>query len=156
MTPEQCVYVDEAGVENTLDYPYGWSPKGERCWCERLGHATERVSMVAAWCVGKVFAPMTFTGHCNSLVVEAWFTRLLLPKLRPDQVVILDNASFHRHAKLKALLEPRGCRLLALPPYSPDLNKIEPLWHQLKSKIRHDADLKTSFHGKVNDAFCSL
>lgn len=112
--------------------------------------------MIAAWCLGKVFAPMTFTGHCDSLVVETWFTRVLLPKLRPGQVVILDNASVHRKATLQALLEPLGCRLLPLPPYSPDLNQVEPLWHQIKSRIRHNHDPSLSFHAKVNTAFCSL
>lgn len=62
--------------------------------------------MIAAWCLGKVFAPMTFTGYCDSLMVETWFTQVLIPKLCPGQVVILDNASFHRKAKLKALFDP--------------------------------------------------
>lgn len=156
LTPEQCVYIDEAGVENTLDYEYGWSPKGTPCYAERLGHFTERVSMIAAWCIGNVFAPMTFTGYCDALVVETWFAKVLVPKLHPGQTVILDNASFHRKIKLKALLEPLGCRLLPLPPYSPDLNRIEHLWHRIKSHIRHNHHPDLAFHAKVNAAFCSL
>ncbi len=112
--------------------------------------------MMAAWCRGKVFAPMTFTGHCDSVLVETWFAKMLLPELRLGQTVILDNASFHRHARIKALLEPLGCILLPLPPYSPDLNQIESLWHQLKSRIRHDFTPDRSFHQKVNAAFCSF
>lgn len=123
------MYVDEAGVDDTLDYAYGWSLKGTRCLAERLGHHTKRVSMIAAWCLGKVLAPMIFTGTCDRIVVETWFDKVLLPVLEPGQVVILDNASFHCKAKLKTLLEPLECRLLALPTYSPDLNYTEPLWH---------------------------
>ncbi len=156
LSPENCVYIDEAGAENTLDYPYAYSPKGISVYAERLGHATKRVSMIAAWCLGKVFAPMTFTGHCDSRVVETWFAKVLVPELRPGQTVILDNASFHRQAKLTALLEPLGCTLLPLPPYSPDLNKIEHLWHRIKSFVRHDHTLDRDFHQKVNAAFCSL
>lgn len=112
--------------------------------------------MIAAWCVGKVFAAMTFTGYCDSLLVETWFAKVLLPELRPGQTIILDNASFHRMNRLKALIEPYGCHLLALPPYSPDLNKIESLWHRLKSFVRHDHTPDRTFHAKVNVAFCSF
>jgi transposase len=150
------VYIDEAGVDNTLNYVYGWSLKGTRCLAEKLGHFTERVSMIAAWCQGKVFAPMTFTGYCDSRVVETWFEQVLIPTLVPGQVVILDNASFHRKASLQKLLEPLGCRLLALPPYSPDLNFIEPLWNRIKALIKHHPDANRAFRDKVDDAFCSL
>lgn len=112
--------------------------------------------MIAAWCQHKVFAPMTFTGYCNSSVVETWFKQVLVPTLKVGQVVILDNASFHRKARLQKLLEPLGCRLLALPPYSPDLNRIEPLWNQLKALIKHHPDPDRPFRDKVDDAFCSL
>lgn len=112
--------------------------------------------MIAAWCKGEVFAPMTFTGYCDSRVVETWFERVLLPTLQSGQTVILDNASFHRRAKLQALLEPLGCRLLPLPPYSPDLNRIEPLWNQIKALIKHHPDPNRLFRDKVDDAFCSL
>ena len=91
---EDRVYMDEAGVEDTLDYPYGWSLKGTRCSGEKLGHRTRRISMIAAWCCGKVLAPFTFQGYCDSLVVETWFEKFLLPALQPGQVLILDNASF--------------------------------------------------------------
>ena len=148
--------VDEAGVEDTLDYPYGWSPKGTRCLGEKLGHRTRRISMIAALCCGKVLAPFTYEGSCDSLVVEAWFEKFLLPALRPGQVVILDNASFHRKTHLSRLLEKVGCRLLALPTYSPDLNKIEPLWNTIKQRIRFCTEKTLDFWDKVDAAFCSL
>lgn len=150
------MYLDEAGVEDTLDYAYGWSLQGTRCAGERLGHRTQRVSMAAAWCQGQVLAPLTFEGYCDSALIETWFTQQLLPLLPPGQVVILDNASFHRKAYLTQLVESVGCRLLPLPAYSPDLNKIEPLWHRLKARIRHNSDATLSFRQKVDNAFCSL
>jgi transposase len=150
------VYIDEAGVEDTLDYPYGWSPRGTRCPAEKFGHRTQRISMVAAWCCGNVLAPFTFQGYCDSMVVETWFEKFLLPVLRPGQVVILDNASFHRKTPLRELLHKVGCGLLALPTYSPDLNKIEPLWHTIKQRIRFQAQQRLSLWDKVDAAFCSL
>ena len=153
---EDRVYVDEAGVEDTLDYAYGWSLKGTRCWGEKLGHRTQRVSMAAAWCAGEVLAPLTFEGYCDSTLIEAWFEQQLCPVLRPGQVVILDNASFHRKERLCQLLAGVGCGLLPLPAYSPDLNKIEPLWHIIKNDIKLHSDPHLSFRQKVDAAFCSL
>lgn len=99
---------------------------------------------------------MLFEGYCDSLVVETYFERVLIPELLPGQTVILDNASFHRTAKLKALLEPLGCTLLLLPPYSPDLNKIEPLWQRIKTKVSLITDPSLSLMDKLDQAFCSL
>jgi transposase len=112
--------------------------------------------MIAAWCQGEVLAPMTFDGYCDAAVVEAWFEQMLCPVLRAGQVVILDNASFHRKAQLRKLLAKVGCSLLALPAYSPDFNKIEPLWNTLKQRIRMCADPSLNFRQKVDAAFCSL
>ncbi len=83
----QRVYMDEAGVDDTHSYAWGWSRKGERCYGERLGHRTQRISMLAAWCQGEVVAPLTFEGYCDSALVEAWFETQLCPALRPGQVV---------------------------------------------------------------------
>ena len=66
IAPEDRVDVDEAGVEDTLSWAYGWSRKGSRCQGERLGHRTSRISMAAAWCCGQVLSPLTFEGPCDS------------------------------------------------------------------------------------------
>lgn len=62
IAPHNRVSVDEAGVDDTLCYPGGWSPRTTRCFGERLGQRTPRVSLAAAWCCGEVFAPLTFEG----------------------------------------------------------------------------------------------
>ncbi len=93
--------------------------------------------MAAALCQGQVLAPLTFEGYCDAPLVEAWFSQQLIKELRPGQVVILDNASFHHTARLQAILAQVGCFLLPLPRYSPDFNDIEPLWNSLKAKIAH-------------------
>jgi hypothetical protein len=64
--PAQVVYVDEAGAEDTEDYPYGYCQQGERFHAVKLGHRTCRISMIAAWCNRHILAPMTFKGTCHS------------------------------------------------------------------------------------------
>jgi len=58
-------------------------------------------------------------------VFEAWITLELLPVLPNGNVVVMDNASFHKSEKIQELIEAAGCLLEFLPPYSPDLNPIE-------------------------------
>jgi len=109
--------------------------------------------MAAAWCQGKVLSPLTFQGPCDSVLMEAWFAQHLVNVLRPGQVVVLDNASFHRAARLREILETAGCSLLLLPPYSPDLNKIEPLWNTIKLRIAFETSQYPEFWLKVDNAF---
>lgn len=134
--PERMVYVDEAGTDDTEDYPYGWCAQGERYYDFKLGHKTERISMVAASCCRQVIAPMTFVGYCNTKLIEMWVEFFLLPELLPGQIVIMDNASFHGSARIRQLIEQAGCQLIFLPAYSPDLNKIEKFWARLKNYLR--------------------
>lgn len=77
-----------------------------------------------------------FEGHCNTATFEVYLEKVLVPSLAPGMTVIIDNASFHKSAKIKQLIEDAKCKLLFLPPYSPDLNPIEHCWHKIKTTIR--------------------
>ncbi len=59
------------------------------------------------------------------MVFETWLESCLLPLLEAGQVVVMDNATFHKGGRIEQLIQDAGCQLLYLPPYSPDLNKIE-------------------------------
>jgi transposase len=130
------IYVDEAGFDNREDYPYGYSLKGERCQALRSGKRTERVSWLAALKSGQIFAPLTFQGSCNKNLFETWLKDCLLPKLERGDIIIIDNASFHKGEYIREIIESAGCEIWYLPPYSPDLNKIENWWAVLKTWMR--------------------
>jgi transposase len=71
----------------------------------------------------------------NTAIFNAWVIQDLLPKLPPNSVVVLDNATFHQGQTMKKALDA-GHTLLYLPPYSPDLNPIEHKWAQAKALRR--------------------
>jgi transposase len=79
---------------------------------------------------------MCFQGTCNTGLFNEWLKKMLIPNLTAGQVIILDNASFHKSEESKRLLEGVGCKLMFLPPYSPDLNPIEKCWANIKAKTR--------------------
>jgi transposase len=130
------VYVDEAGFDNREDYPYGYSPRGERCQVLKCEKKRERASWISALKEGKVFAPLTFEGGCNQDLFETWLAKNLIPQLTPGDIIILDNATFHKGESIREIVEKAGCELWYLPAYSPDLNKIENWWAVLKTWMK--------------------
>lgn len=135
-SPHQLVYVDEAGIDNRADYPYGYCEIGQRFHALKSGKRTERVSWITALRQERLFAPMTFTGSCNRDLVEMWLAQSLIPKLHPGDVIILDNASFHHSQMIEEIVAEASCEIWYLPPYSPDLNEIEHWWFSLKNWMR--------------------
>ncbi len=96
------VYADEAGMDSRDDYSYGYSLQGERLYALKSGRRQGRVNMIAAWCNGELFAPFTVEGACNRNVFELWLSNCLIPNLKPGQILIIDNASFHKGGRLYA------------------------------------------------------
>lgn len=143
------VYADEAGMDSRDDYAYGYSPKGQRFHALKSGKRTGRVNMIAALCQEQLLAPFSLEGACNRTVFERWLESCLIPVLKPGQVVIIDNATFHKGGRIQQLIESVGCHLLYLPPYSPDLNNIERCWSWLKARIRKCLDQFETLHDAV-------
>lgn len=105
---EERVYIDEAGMDNRDDYGYGWNEKGERFHALKSGKRSGRVNMIAGYCNGEILAPFTVEGACNRSIFEIWLETCLIPKLKPGQVVIGDNATFHKGGRIRELAERWG------------------------------------------------
>ena len=101
-------------------------------------------------CEGKLIAPLTFEGSCNRDVFQKWLETMLIPNLKPGQMVILDNATFHKGEKIRQLIESVDCELQYLPPYSPDLNEIEHYWFPIKNKVRKSQGTIEDFRERVD------
>jgi transposase len=70
-------------------------------------------------------------------VFETLIEQVLIKELKLSQVVIMDNASFHKSQRTIEFIESVGCRVIFLPPYSPDLNPIEKFWANMKGWIKY-------------------
>ncbi|MFH7029856.1 MAG: IS630 family transposase [Heteroscytonema crispum UTEX LB 1556] len=137
------VYVDESGMDERDNYGYGYSPAGEGFCDLKSGRRQGRINMIAGYRDSQLIAPFTVEGACNRTVFETWLETCLIPVLRPGEWVIVDNATKYHGGRIAQLIQDAGCQLLYLPPYSPDLNRIEKCWARLKSRIRkqlHNSD----------------
>jgi len=110
--------------------------RGEKVIGEISGKRFARQSVISALFKGNFLSPMCFEGTCDTSLFNCWLKQVLIPNLTAGQVLILDNASFHKSTESQKLVEAAGCKILFLPPYSPDLNPIEKYWANMKTKVR--------------------
>jgi transposase len=90
--------------------------------------------MLGALDICGVRALMTVKGGTDAEAFEACLERVLLPKLRPGDIVILDNVGAQKPKTVRRLIAVAGASLILLLPYSPDLNPIELAWSKLKAR----------------------
>lgn len=150
---DNLVYIDESGIDNYLYNPWGYAIRGKQIHGEISGKRYARESFVAGKVGSKIIAPMCFKGTCNTVLFNAWVENVLLPELNPGQIVIMDNATFHKSQKTRELIEQAGCSLVFLPPYSPDFNPIEKFWANLKAKIKSSIFNFSSLSEAIDYAF---
>ena len=75
-------------------------------------------------------------GAADGCAFEAYVEQVLAPSLQPGQTVVLDNLNTHHGARVRDAIEAKGCQLVFLPSYSPDLSPIEPAFSKLKTGLR--------------------
>ena len=112
---------------------HGYAPKGQRCYGTRNWHERGRVNAIGAILAGTFLTCGLVNCNVDSHVFHAWVSQDLLPKLPNNSVIVMDNATFHKRQDTQDLIAEAGQTLELLPPYSPDLNPIEPKWAQAKS-----------------------
>jgi transposase len=130
------VFVDEMGTNTSLSPIYGWAKKGERARCAVPRNRGKNTTVLASMSVEGMGPSLAVEGATTARVFETYVERVLVPSLSRGQVVLMDNLSVHKGERIRELIEGRGCELLYLPSYSPDLNPIEEAFSKIKGLIR--------------------
>jgi transposase len=130
------VFVDEMGTNTSLSPLYGWSKKGQRAYCSVPRNRGKNTTLLASMSVEGMGPSLAVEGATTARVFETYVERVLAPTLRRGQVVVMDNLSAHKGERARELIERRGCELLYLPSYSPDLNPIEEAFAKMKGLLR--------------------
>ncbi len=131
----------------------GWGKKGTPLLGKKSGKYYQRTNIIAGLVSNKAIAPLVFNGSCNTKVFETWVEKVLIKELKPGQVVVMDNASFHKSEKTKALMESASCTLIFLPPYSPNLNPIEKFWSNMKRWIKQKIHFFQGVYSAITSFF---
>ena len=140
LDPAHLVFIDETAVTTNMLRLNGWNPRGERLVSDApMGH-WETVTFIAGLRQTGVVAPMLIKGAMNGEAFLAYIEQCLVPTLKRRDIVVVDNVPFHKVAGVEEAIQAVGASLRYLPPYSPDLNPIELLFHPLKTWLRKAAE----------------
>jgi len=114
----------------------GRAPRGERLIDKSPHGHWKTTTLIAALGIEGMRCSTVVDGAVNGDVFEAFVEQVLVPQLRPGDVVVMDNLSSHKRARTRELIEAAGAELEYLPPYSPDLNPIEMVFAKVKGLLR--------------------
>ena len=153
ISPQNILYVDETGIDQCLFREFAYAPRGQHVFDKISGKKFKRSNVVAGICEGRWIAPLQYSGSTDSSLFEFWFEHYLMKETTPRQFIVLDNATFHRKARLLQIASSKKCKVIFLPPYSPDLNPIEKKWAWLKQKLRTILPRFDSFDEALSTCF---
>jgi transposase len=130
------IFVDETAVNTAMTRRYGRAPRGERAYDSAPRNYGTHTSVIGAMGLRGLVATLAVEGAVDAQVFNAYAERVLAPRLRKGDVVVLDNLTAHRASRIKEVAEARGAQVLWLAPYSPDFNPIEQCWSKIKTFLR--------------------
>jgi transposase len=130
------IFIDETWSKTNMTRLRGRSPVGERL-VEKVPHGHwKTTTLIAALGLSGIHCSTVVDGAVNGDVFQAFVEQVLVPQLRPGDVVVMDNLSSHKRVRTRELIEAAGASVLFLPPYSPDLNPIEMIFAKVKQLLR--------------------
>lgn len=135
VSPDRLVFLDESGSNVSMAKTHGWSLRGERLYDHKPANWGDNLSTIGAVRLTGPVCHQTIKGAVGTPEFVAFIRTRLCPRLRVGDIVIMDNLRPHKDVQVRELIEECGADLLLLPPYSPDLNPIEPCWGWVKARV---------------------
>jgi len=133
------VFIDETWTRTNMAPLRGWAPCGSRLIAKVPDGRWKTMTFLAALRHDRIEAPWLLEGPIDGESFTTYVEKVLLPTLRPGDIVIMDNLGSHRGKIVRALIRSAGAKLFFLPKYSPDLNPIEQVFAKLKHLLRKAA-----------------
>jgi transposase len=133
---ENLIFVDETGSHIDLARAYAWAPRGQRAYAAKPRNRGRALTLLGAMGRNGLVATMTVEGGTDGAVFRSYVDHVLVPQLRPGQIVVLDNLKAHKVKGIREAIEAAQATLHYLPPYSPDLSPIELCWSKVKTALR--------------------
>jgi transposase len=130
---KKIIYLDESGFSQDDYRKRGYARIGQRCFDKYDWGKKQRTNAIGAIVDFKIITIGLFKHMINADIFYAWITQDLLPKLEGEEVIVMDNATFHKRSDILKAIKDKKCIVEFLPAYSPDLNPIEKKWAQAKS-----------------------
>lgn len=140
LDPARLVFIDETWASTKMARSHGRALKGQRLRVGIPHGHWKTTTFLAGLRPSGMVAPMVLDGPINGDAFEAYVQQILVPELKPGDIVIMDNLGSHKSQAVRDAIESAGASLLFLPPYSPDFNPIEKAFSKLKALLRKAAE----------------
>jgi transposase len=140
LDPARLVFIDETWAKTNMTRTHGRCGRGERLVAKVPQGRWQTLTFLAALRVDRIEAPCVIDGPINGEAFLAYVEQILVPTLRPGDIVIIDNLGSHKGKPVRRAIRAAGAKLFFLPPYSPDLNPIEQVFAKLKTLLRKAAE----------------
>lgn len=137
--PARFVFIDESAAKTNMTPLRGRALRGQRLYAKAPHGHWQTTSMISAISLQGVVGSMALPGATDGDAFEAYVRQILLPQLKPGQIVVMDNLAAHKRPSVIKAIESVDCEVWFLPPYSPDLNPIEQMWSKVKTLLRRCA-----------------
>ena len=139
LAPERLVFIDETWTKTNMAPLRGWAPRGQRLKAKVPHGKWRTLTFLAALRHDRIEAPWLLEGPINGERFRIYVEQVLVPTLKPGEIVIMDNLGSHKGKAIRQAIRAARAKLLFLPKYSPDLNPIEQVFSKLKHALRKAA-----------------